>query len=79
MSNFREQLKRIVKMRLMLLLVLLCSTLIVAIDDIKSTEKPAEAPTKTPTKDENNKSETVRNFGNIVLMHSKTYDKIKKI
>lgn len=43
-----------------LLLVLLCSTLILAIDDEKSKETTAEKSTETSTKEENPKEETVR-------------------
>lgn len=54
----------------LVLLVLLCSTLIVAIDDVKSTEKttkkstetPVETTTESSTKDENAKAETVRKY-----------------
>lgn len=60
----------------LVLLVLLCSTLVVAIDDVKPTEKatvkPTETPTESSTKDENAKAETVRKFQKIVLIHSKT-------
>lgn len=63
----------------LVLLVLLCSTLIYAIDDVKSTEKATEKPTETAadssTKDENAKAETVRKFEKIVL----SFDAFKNV
>lgn len=56
----------------LVLLVILCSTLISAIDDekttIKAAEKEAEKPTEKPAKDENAKTETVRILSDISLV-----------
>lgn len=42
----------------LVLLVVLCSTLIAAIDDVKSTEKPTEKPEENPVEEADNKPET---------------------
>lgn len=72
---FTEFLQRMSKMKLVLF-VILCITVVLATDDVKSTEevkeksteKSTEKPAENP-KDENAKTETVRIFFRYILVH----------